>query len=160
LSFAAALAQHDYSRHLLRAAMAARDADLVQEPVVTVRPAVAAPRPEGPPVLEIERLVKRFPVKGGRVLTAVNDVSLTIGRGEAVGLVGESGSGKTTVGRCILRLLEPSSGTVRFVGRDISILPQNQFRRLRSRIQMVFQDPFDSVDPRQRISDALEEPCA
>jgi oligopeptide/dipeptide ABC transporter ATP-binding protein len=110
------------------------------------------------PVLEIDGLIKRFSVKGGKLLTAVNGVSFTIGRGEAVALVGESGSGKTTVGRCILRLLEPSDGTIRFKGNDITLLPAAQFRKLRSRIQMVFQDPFDSMDPRQRIGDAILEP--
>ena len=86
-------------------------------------------------------------MKGGKLLTAVQDVSFTVGRGEAVALVGESGSGKTTVGRCILRLIEPTDGTIRFKGNDITILPSGQFRKLRSRIQMVFQDPFDSIDP-------------
>ncbi len=143
-----------YSRRLLRAAAAARDSDL------------AADTAEGnddqsgqdTPVLELASLVKRFPVKGGRQLTAVNDVSFTIRRGEALGLVGESGSGKTTVGRCILRLLDASDGSIFFKGKDISRLSREQFRSMRSRIQIVFQDPFDSMDPRQRIADALSEP--
>ena len=145
-----------YSLHLLQAAAAARDSDLAAhaeaESDDSSRTAPSAP------VLELEGLVKRFPVKGGRNLTAVNDVSLAIARGEAVALVGESGSGKTTVGRCILRLIEPTAGTIRYLGRDVSLLPRSQFRRLRSRIQMVFQDPFDSMDPRQRIAAAIEEP--
>ena len=145
-----------YSQRLLQAAAAARDTDLVAE-AGSGGGAFAAAAPSAP-VLELDGLVKRFPVKGGRTLTAVNDVSLTIARGELVALVGESGSGKTTVGRCILRLIEPTAGTVRYLGRDVSLLPQGQFRKLRSRIQMVFQDPFDSMDPRQRVEAALEEP--
>jgi peptide/nickel transport system ATP-binding protein len=142
-----------YSRQLLRAAAASRDADLAAEAAIATQPsAVSAP------VLEIDGLVKRFPVKGGKLLTAVQDVSFTIRRGEAVALVGESGSGKTTVGRCILRLIEPTDGTIRFKGHDITVLPAAQFRKFRSRIQMVFQDPFDSMDPRQRIGDAILEP--
>jgi oligopeptide/dipeptide ABC transporter ATP-binding protein len=144
-----------YSRQLLRAAAASRDADLAEEAAVVVHPAVSSGIA---PVLEVDGLVKRFPVKGGKLLTAVNEVSFTISRGEAVALVGESGSGKTTVGRCILRLIEPTDGTIRFKGHDISLLPTAQFRKLRSRIQMVFQDPFDSMDPRQRIGDAILEP--
>ncbi len=146
---------HAYSRKLLRSAAAARDSALAEE-------AAAGPVPHRPllggPILEISGLVKRFPVKRGRLLTAVNDVSLTIARGEAVGLVGESGSGKTTVGRCVLGLIPTSSGRIRFDGQDIATLPSAQFRALRSRVQMVFQDPFDSMDPRQRIGDAIAEP--
>ena len=144
-----------YSRHLLRAAAASRDADLADEAAATMHAAAVA---SIAPVLEIDGLIKRFSVKGGKLLTAVNDVSFTIGRGEAVALVGESGSGKTTVGRCIQRLIEPTDGTIRFKGNDITLLPAAQFRKLRSRIQMVFQDPFDSMDPRQRIGDAILEP--
>ena len=102
-----------YSRHLLRAAAASRDADLAEEAAATMHAAAVA---SIAPVLEIDGLIKRFSIKGGKLLTAVNDVSFTIGRGEAVALVGESGSGKTTVGRCILRLIEPTGGTIRFKG--------------------------------------------
>ena len=144
-----------YSRQLLRAAAASRDPDLAEEAATAINPAAAS---IVAPVLEIDGLIKRFPVKGGKLLTAVQDVSLTIGRGEAVALVGESGSGKTTVGRCILRLIEPTDGTIRFKGHDITVLPTAQFQKFRSRIQMVFQDPFDSMDPRQRIGDAILEP--
>jgi peptide/nickel transport system ATP-binding protein len=144
-----------YSRRLLQAAAAAHDADLT---VASPEAPADVARVTGAPVLELVGLVKRFPVKGGRELIAVNDVSFTIRRGEAVALVGESGSGKTTVGRCILRLLEPSDGRVFFHGEDVTLLPRARFRQLRSRIQMVFQDPFDSMDPRQRIGDAIAEP--
>jgi oligopeptide/dipeptide ABC transporter ATP-binding protein len=144
-----------YSRQLLRAAAASRDPDLAEEAATAINPAAAS---IVAPVLEIDGLIKRFPVKGGKLLTAVQDVSLTIGRGEAVALVGESGSGKTTVGRCILRLIEPTDGTIRFKGHDITVLPTAQFQKYRSRIQMAFQDPFDSMAPRQRIGDAILEP--
>jgi oligopeptide transport system ATP-binding protein len=109
-------------------------------------------------VLRVENLVKTFPVRrGSGVVHAVSDVSFSIGRGETVGLVGESGSGKTTVGRCILRLVEPSSGTIRFGGQDITQMSQKQFRARRARIQMVFQEPYDSLNPRMRIASILEE---
>ncbi len=146
--------REEYSQRLLRASAAARDADLSGEAATEGR----EEENRAAPVLELVGLVKRFPVKGGRQLTAVNDVSFTIRRGEAVALVGESGSGKTTVGRCILRLLKESEGSIFFKGKDITLLPQQQFRDLRSRIQMVFQDPFDSMDPRQRLGDAIAEP--
>lgn len=144
-----------YSRHLLRAAAASRDPDLSEAvPAAIISEAAAGEAP----VLRIDGLVKRFPVKGGKLLTAVNDVSFSIRRGEALALVGESGSGKTTVGRCILRVIEPTSGTIRFKGRDVTHLSPAEFRKLRSRVQIVFQDPFDSMDPRQRIGSAIFEP--
>jgi oligopeptide/dipeptide ABC transporter ATP-binding protein len=111
-------------------------------------------------VLKIEHLVKEFPAPHGQVVHAVNDVSFRIGRGEALGLVGESGSGKTTVGRCILRLIEPTSGKVYFHDRDVTRISQSEFRKLRSRFQLVFQDPFDSLNPRMRVSDIISEPIA
>jgi peptide/nickel transport system ATP-binding protein len=157
--------QNVYSRKLLHAAAAARDADLASTGTspVLVR---TEPRPENPlpvtsgPLLEVRNLVKRFPVRDGRVLTAVNDVSFAIARGEAVGLVGESGSGKTTVGRCVLRLIEPTSGTLRFNGQEVGKSTGVGLRKLRSKLQMVFQDPFDSLDPRQSLSAAIEEPLS
>lgn len=144
-----------YSRQLLRAAAASRDSNLsgtVPCTSLSDLSAVAAP------VLAIDGLVKRFPVKGGKLLTAVNGISFAIRRGEALALVGESGSGKTTVGRCVLRLIEPTAGTIRFQGRDVTHLRPAEFRALRSRVQMVFQDPFDSMDPRQRVGEAVFEP--
>ena len=105
--------------------------------------------------------MKRFPVRDGRVLTAVNDVSFAIDRGEAVGLVGESGSGKTTVGRCVLRLIEPTSGTLRFNGQEVASSRQaSACGSCARKLQMVFQDPFDSLDPRQSLSAAIEEPLS
>ncbi len=108
-------------------------------------------------VLSVENLVKEFPTKHGTV-HAVTDVSFHIGRGEALGLVGESGSGKTTVGRCVLRLIESNSGAICFKGQDIRSMSQRTFRPLRSRMQLVFQDPDDALNPRMRIGDAMAEP--
>lgn len=109
-------------------------------------------------ILQVEHLVKEFPAPHGQIVHAVTDVSFLVRRGEALGLVGESGSGKTTVGRCILRLIEPTSGTIFFRGQDVTAIPQGQFRKLRSRMQLVFQEPFDSLNPRLRISEAIAEP--
>lgn len=112
------------------------------------------------PILEVENLVVEFPVRRGQVIHAVNGVSFHINRGEALGLVGESGSGKTTVGRCILHLIRPTKGVIRFLGQDVTQMSTSQFRRLRSRIQMVFQDPFDALNPRMRIGEIIADPLA
>jgi oligopeptide/dipeptide ABC transporter ATP-binding protein len=119
------------------------------------------------PVLQVERLVKHFPVKRGVVIQrtvghvrAVDDVSLTIGRGETVALVGESGCGKSTTGRLILRLIEPTSGTIRFQGQDIAALDKAALRRMRRHMQIIFQDPYASLNPRMTIADTLTEPLA
>ncbi len=110
------------------------------------------------PVLKIRNLSKRFPVGGGRVVHAVNCVDLSIMPGETLGMVGESGSGKSTLGRVILRLLEPSEGSIEFDGQDITQLPKGQIRRLRRDMQMVFQDPWSALNPRMRIRDLIAEP--
>jgi peptide/nickel transport system ATP-binding protein/oligopeptide transport system ATP-binding protein len=89
---------------------------------------------------------------------AVDDVSFTVERGETFGLVGESGSGKTTTGRCILRLIEPSSGEVVFDGRDVLKLTRGELRAARREMQIVFQDPYSSLNPRMRVADIVEEP--
>jgi len=94
----------------------------------------------------------------GEVL-AVNDVSLDIQQGETLGLVGESGSGKSTLGRLILRLIEPTSGSVRFAGRDVLSASAREMRRLRRDMQIIFQDPFGSLDPRMSVGQILEEPA-
>ena len=115
------------------------------------------------PILTVENLVKHYPVRRGllgtsrAVVKAVDDVSFTIDRGEVVGLVGESGSGKTTVGRAVLRLIEPTSGRVNFDGTDITTASSGELRALRRRMQIVFQDPFGSLNPRKRVADIIGE---
>jgi len=110
------------------------------------------------PVLSVQDLVKNFPLRrASEVVHAVNHVSFEIRPGETLGLIGESGSGKTTVGRCVLRLIEPTAGHIHFKGQDITNIPQSQFRRTRSRIQMVFQEPYDSLDPRMTIGNIISE---
>jgi peptide/nickel transport system ATP-binding protein len=116
-------------------------------------------------VLEVVDLVKHFPVQrgyfGGReqgVVHAVDGVSLTLDRRETVGLVGESGCGKSTTGRLVMRLLDPTSGVIRFDGREIQKLSGGDLRALRRRLQIVFQDPYASLNPRMRVVDVLSEP--
>jgi len=106
------------------------------------------------PLLELRNLVKVF----SRELRAVDDVSLDIQAGETLGLVGESGSGKSTLGRLILRLVEPTSGAIRFEGRDLLAASSGEMRRLRRDLQIIFQDPFASLDPRFRVEDIIAEP--
>ncbi len=111
------------------------------------------------PVLEVTDLVKHYPGPGrGRVVHAVDGVSLTVGHGEVLGLVGESGSGKSTLGRCVLRLTEPDSGTVRLAGRDITHLSRRALLPLRREAHMVFQDPFSSLNPRFTVGRIVAEP--
>jgi oligopeptide/dipeptide ABC transporter ATP-binding protein len=115
------------------------------------------------PLLAVRNLGKSFPVFGGLFrrpvarVEAVSDLSFDVGRGEVLGLVGESGSGKTTAGRSILRLIEPTSGSIRFDGREITTLGQHDMRAMRRRMQIVFQDPYASLDPRQRVRDVIGE---
>jgi peptide/nickel transport system ATP-binding protein/glutathione transport system ATP-binding protein len=126
----------------------------------------APPTPLGStPVLEVRDLAVRFPVGGsllpgrGRDYHAVNGVSLTVGRGETLGLVGESGCGKSTLARAILRLIEPSEGEVRIVGRPVTGLSAAALRATRADAQMVFQDPFASLNPRLPVRDLVTEPA-
>jgi oligopeptide/dipeptide ABC transporter ATP-binding protein len=113
-------------------------------------------------LLEIRDLYKFFPVKAGLGKTieakAVDGVSLTVSHGEAVGLVGESGCGKSTLGRLALRLLEPTSGSVLFEGKDLVGLNKRELRALRKNMQIIFQDPFASLNPRMRIEEIITEP--
>jgi oligopeptide transport system ATP-binding protein len=104
----------------------------------------------GSPVLQLEHLRQAFSVRGGTLL-AVDDVSLHVDRGETLGLVGESGCGKSTLARTAMRLVEPTSGTILLDGLDITTLSQRRLRPLRHRLQMVFQDPFGSLNPRRRV---------
>jgi len=116
------------------------------------------------PLLEIAGLRKEFPVRRGLLgrllgtVRAVDGVDLAVSRGECLALVGESGSGKTTIARCALRLVEPTAGSVRFDGEDLLALRPRELRRRRRRFQMVFQDPYGSLNPRQRIGSVVGEP--
>ncbi len=118
------------------------------------------PAPAGPPVLEIEGLTKTFVTRQGwfrppRRVVAADGVSLTLAAGETVAVVGESGSGKSTLGQMVLRLAQPDSGHIRFEGRDLLTLRGEALRLARRRLQIVFQDPFAALDPRQRIGEAI-----
>jgi peptide/nickel transport system ATP-binding protein len=116
------------------------------------------------PVLKVESLKVYFPTKKnffGKILNefkAVNDVSFTINKGETVGLVGESGCGKTTLGRSLIRLIEPTSGNIYFNGKNIADIPGDQLRKMRKDIQIIFQDPYGSLNPRITIGEAIDEP--
>jgi peptide/nickel transport system ATP-binding protein len=125
--------------------------------------AAAAPAAGGPPLLELRGLTKHFPVRKGLLrrivghVHAVDEVSLAIRRGETLGLVGESGCGKSTVGRLILRLYEPSAGEIRFDGQDIATLRGAELARVRTRMQMIFQDPYASLNPYLRVQEIIGE---
>ncbi len=114
-------------------------------------------------LIEVRNLVKHFPVRGGLLqrvqgwVQAVDGVSFDIRQGEALGLVGESGCGKTTVGRCLLRLIEPTDGQVFFEGRELTTLGRQELKPLRREMQLIFQDPFSSLDPRSKIADSIGE---
>ena len=117
-----------------------------------------------PELLEVRDLKKYFPVTGGFLkktvgwVKAVDGVDLTIGTGETFGLVGESGCGKTTVGKLVLRLIEATSGDIRFQGRNIRDLDKKELRALRKEMQIIFQDPYGSLNPRMNIGDIVAEP--
>src|SRR5665213_2811955 len=116
-------------------------------------------------LVEVRGLTKVFPlgesIFGGAAtgeVRAVDDVSLSIEQGETLGLVGESGSGKSTLGRLILRLIEPTSGSIHFDGRELLPVSRPEMRRLRRDMQIIFQDPFGSLDPRMKVEDIVSEP--
>ncbi|MFB7495914.1 ATP-binding cassette domain-containing protein [Streptomyces sp. NPDC056161] len=116
----------------------------------------APPTPTGRPLLQLSGLRKEF---GGRTVhVAVDDVSLDVHEGETLALVGESGCGKTTLTRLLLKLLEPTAGSVRFDGRDLAGLSAAELRAVRRQMQVVFQDPYSSMNPRMRITDIVAEP--
>jgi ABC-type oligopeptide transport system ATPase subunit len=115
------------------------------------------------PLLEVRGLVKHFTRKGGlwrgaTIVKAVDGVDFDIHEGEMFGLVGESGCGKSTTGRCVLRLIEPTAGEVRFRGEDVLAFSRERMRRARRDMQIVFQDPYSSLNPRMRVRDIVEEP--
>jgi oligopeptide/dipeptide ABC transporter ATP-binding protein len=122
------------------------------------------PAPSGTPLLEVRNLVKEFPIRAGLLrrqvaaVHAVSDVSFTIRRGTTLGLVGESGCGKSTTGRVVMRLLPATSGSVLFEGVDVNSASNRQMRALRQRMQIVFQDPYASLNPRMTVQGIVSEP--
>jgi len=116
------------------------------------------------PLLEIRDLKMHFPVKGGvfsrqlAAVKAVDGVSLNVGRGETLGLVGESGCGKSTLGKCIVRLTDPTAGSIKFAGQDITHMSQSKLRPIRKNLQMVFQDPAESLNSRLSVGQIIAEP--
>jgi len=119
----------------------------------------ASRQEEAVELVHVRGLVKHFPVEGSdEVVRAVDGVTFEILQGETLGLVGESGCGKSTVGRCILRLIEPTSGEVKFDGRDVRAMGARELRELRREMQIIFQDPYASLNPRMRVRDIVGEP--
>ena len=120
--------------------------------------------PANPPLLEVKGLQKYFPIKRGLLgktvghVKAVDQVSFTLGEGETLGLVGESGSGKTTVGRSILRLIEPTGGSVKFMGKELTTMGREELRKMRRHMQIIFQDPYSSLNPRMTVLSIVGEP--
>ncbi|MFR0358031.1 ABC transporter ATP-binding protein [Streptomyces sediminimaris] len=135
------------------------------EDLVLPAPGETAGGPEGEPLLDVSGLTKHFPVKGGfpirrtiGAVQAVDGIDLTVHVGESFGLVGESGCGKSTTGRLITRLLEPTSGKISYRGRDITHASRKQLAPIRSEIQMIFQDPYSSLNPRQTVGKIISGP--
>jgi len=119
------------------------------------------------PLLQVTNLEKLFPVKRGLLIErtvdhvrAVDDVSFEIAEGETLGLVGESGSGKSTTGYCVLQLLKPTSGSVRFMGKELTKVGRDEMREIRREMQIVFQDPYSSLNPRMTVGNIVAEPMA
>ncbi len=119
----------------------------------------ARPSTDQARLVRVRNLIKHFPVENSDdVVRAVDGVSFEILRGETLGLVGESGCGKSTVGRCLLRLIEPTSGEIDFEGRDVMKMGRSEMRQLRREMQIVFQDPYASLNPRMKVGDIIAEP--
>ncbi|MFB7251020.1 ABC transporter ATP-binding protein [Microbacterium sp. NPDC056234] len=162
--------QHPYTRSLVKAAPSVAAVRLIPQ----AAPASVSERAEGEPervldggaaavapdhIVEIENLTKVYPVRGRREdFVAVNDVSLAIPRGETVAIVGESGSGKTTTARMLLKVVEPTSGVIRFDGKDIASMDRAEARSFRQRVQPIFQDPYSSLNPMFTIERLIGEP--
>ena len=141
--------EHPYSRSVLALQRSASDGSKAMLPV---------PVGAGPPLLSLAGLTKLYPVRGSKSkVHAVDGISIDINAGECVGLVGESGSGKTTVGRCVLRLVEPTEGSILYHGRDLSSISAKAFQGFRSKLQIVFQDPLFSLNPRMTVGEAIAE---
>lgn len=116
-------------------------------------------RPENIPLMEAVNVKKYFKTKSG-TLHAVDDISLQIQKGETLGLVGESGCGKSTLGRVLLRLLNPTSGKILFEGKDLAVLSKSEMRKMHTQLQIIFQDPFSSLNPRKTVGQTIAEPLA
>ncbi|MEM8590867.1 MAG: ABC transporter ATP-binding protein [Pseudomonadota bacterium] len=142
--------QQPYSREILRLEQDTAEGGITSGATV---------KADAEPLVRINGLVKNFPIKGSsKVVQAVHDVDLAIAPGETLGLVGESGSGKTTVGRCLVHLTEPTEGAIRFGEQTLSGLSAAALRQMRAKLQIVFQDPYDSLNPRWTIRRILREP--
>ncbi|MCU0562411.1 MAG: ATP-binding cassette domain-containing protein, partial [Desulfobacterales bacterium] len=115
---------------------------------------------DSPALVEVSGLTRHFKLGRGKVLKAVDGVDFSIPKGTVFGLVGESGSGKTTIGRLLLRLLPATAGSVRFDGEELAALGPRRMRELRRRMQIVFQDPYSSLDPRMTVGSAIATPMA
>ena len=117
-------------------------------------------------ILEVENLVKHFTLKqtysdsNSKILKAVNNVSISLKKGETLGIVGESGCGKSTLSRCILRLIEPTEGSVKFLGKNVLSMPKEEMRQLRKKIQIIFQDPYSTLNSKMTVGKIISEPWA
>ncbi|MDH6261792.1 ABC transporter ATP-binding protein [Bradyrhizobium sp. BR13661] len=142
----------DYGRDLIAAAKI-RPTPMIE----AERQGAQSESPSGA-LLQVTNLKKYFPLSDGQVVKAVDDVTFSIGKGQTLALVGESGSGKTTMGQCLVRLLDVDSGAVLFDGQSVTNLEERRFRPLRRRIQMVFQEPYVALNPRWRVEELIAEP--
>jgi oligopeptide transport system ATP-binding protein len=144
---------------------AAPDEAEPEEPAEVATPLLRRPRSAGRPLVQVEKLSKLYPVAGGafgktRFVNAVDAVSFYVRRGETLGLVGESGCGKSTLGRTMIRLLEPTLGRILFDGADLTRMPAPELRAMRRRMQIVFQDPYSSLNPRMTVREIVGEGIA